>query len=302
MKRLPLLAKMLSIFVLVATGCQVLPQQAPPTQTPLIITVVVPATAVPPTPLVATTTLPATPVPAALPSATAGPQCVVQQNLNLRKGPGTAYTPPITSLETGVILIPQGFSPQGFPGGSWVQVLDPKSNLIGWVSAGSQFVACNLDVTLLPVVAVPSPPPPPAPMVSNSQVEGEPGNMVAKVTFSPIYLMQIAVQQKGMANNGDGVAAVVFNISYNGAAVYSHRETTVKYCIFGGGEPYCNPWPLTNGVYTWGQGGQPVKSGSYDVVISAEPKGGTPTPDPDGQINMPRWFFTIDVNLTQSGQ
>lgn len=94
-------------------------------------------------------------------TATTSASCTVLQDLNLRNGPGKAYDPPIGILVAGTKFVPIGFEPQGIPGGPWVQaqVEVSISSKIGWVSAGSQFVTCNLELATLPAVEVPPPPP-----------------------------------------------------------------------------------------------------------------------------------------------
>ncbi len=277
-------------LALVEVGCQASPTAAP-TQTPRVIVLVVTPTNAPIPVTSPTRAIPTdTPAPPVLePTATGGPQCTVQQQLNFRKGPGTDFNPPLASLPAGALLVPQGFDPQGFPAGAWVQALEPISNQIGWVSAGTQFITCNVDVTQLPQVAVGAPPPPP-PQVSNSQVEGDPGDMQAKAVFSPLFLVQMQVRVQDTANDGDGVQQVVFTVEQNGAQVYTRAENTAKFCIFGGGEPDCNPWPNNQGVYTWGDGGPPVQKGEYAVRIEAVPNANYS----DRQGGS--WHFTLTVN------
>src|SRR6266511_5331785 len=77
------------------------------------------------------------------------PSCTVLQDLNLRSGPGTAYRPPIRVLPANSVVTPLGFAPQGIPGGSWAYVQDPATQDKGWVSAGSQFISCNVDLSTL---------------------------------------------------------------------------------------------------------------------------------------------------------
>ncbi len=129
----------------------------PPTQTPTQsqAATALPAATSPPQ----ATTAPPTNAPTETPEA----ECNVLQSLNLRSGPGIAYNPPLRALPEGTRLRPIGFNPVGIPGGPWAQVEDPANNQIGWVSAGTQFISCNIDLTTLPSVAVAPPPPPPPP-------------------------------------------------------------------------------------------------------------------------------------------
>ncbi len=107
-----------------------------------------------------------TPVPAVteppLPAATAalaGPRCeVASAGLNLRGGPGLVFDPPLRALPRGTALTPLAFVGSGFPSGQWVEVQVDATGQRGWVSAGAQFVTCNVDVaTLPPGVAPPTP-------------------------------------------------------------------------------------------------------------------------------------------------
>ena len=80
------------------------------------------------------------------------PSCNVLQDLNLRFGPGTAYRPPIRALPANSVLTPLGFAPQGVPGGSWAYVQDTATQDEGWVSAGAQYISCNVELAGLPAV------------------------------------------------------------------------------------------------------------------------------------------------------
>src|SRR4026207_2034663 len=98
------------------------------------------------------------------------PQCIVLQDLNLRSGPGTAYYPPIEVLPLNTKAIPTGYNPVGIPGGSWVQVKNLVTQQEGWVNAAPQYVSCNIDLTILPLVEVSAPPPPKLPSSTQSSV------------------------------------------------------------------------------------------------------------------------------------
>jgi hypothetical protein len=272
------------ISLLVGLSCQ-LPFSGQPaeTPTPQVITVVVTSTAGIP---VTASTAPTQPSP------TSGPQCTIQKQVNFRSGPGTDFVPPLGSLPAGTRVVPQGFVAQGFPGGAWVQVLEPGANQIGWVSADSQFIACNLDVTKLPAVSVQAPPPPPPPRVSNSQPDGTPNGLIAKLITSPNYLMSFQVYAPDGSKDGDGIKQVTFTIEQNGKKVYERSEQTAHYCIFGGGEPDCNPWPMKGRVFTWGEGGPAVESGVYNVKIVAEPDSANGDEDQFGS-----WHFDLTVQV-----
>ena len=204
------------------------------------------------------------------PSPTTGPQCIVLQDLFFRSGPGTAYAPPLRALEPQTVLIPQSYNPIGVPGGPWVQVREPQANLIGWVSAGEQFVSCNIDLTDLPSVAVNPPPPPPPPKTGNSAPDGTfPDNLVFREDFNRDYLFRLYTHDLNVGeDDGDGITAVEFTIQdANKHVVHSNSEETPGFCIFGGGEPACNTWLLEDYIYKWPSTGEPVKDGVYELRV-----------------------------------
>ena len=210
------------------------------------------------------------------PSATSpGPSCTILQDLNLRSGPGTAYRPPIRVLPKDTVVTPLGFAPQGIPGGTWAYV-QVSAQEKGWVSAGAQFISCNIDVSTLPAVPFGTPPPPPLP--KSTQTSNPDGNgfcidpdsgIICVGTFSAESLFQFQIIRAGVElNEDDGVEKVTFNVKKNGDVIYSKDETNAAYCVFGGNGP-CNPWTVENGVYKWSPGGTPVESGKYEMEIFA---------------------------------
>ena len=257
------------------------PASAAPTDTPVPPT----ATSVPPTPTA--TRVPPTDVPA----------CVTLQNVNLRPGPGLSYDPPIRLLSADAALVPLAFSAAGFPSGQWVQVRDDATGNEGWVSAGTQFVSCNFDVTALPPAASIPPTPTPLP-TSTPQPPSEPAVSDAldvevkapdkgtvgggDIIMSDDFLLRMRVWNKdlGGSNDGDGIDHVEFKISLNGNPIYSKRENNAGYCIFGGGEPTCNNWPMRDGRYVWGGDGPEVQPGTYHakiiVIIEGDDAGADP--------------------------
>ena len=94
--------------------------------------------------------------------------CSTLVNLKIRSGPGTAYEPPITAVGPDTRLIPFGFNSVGIPGGSWVLVSSEDGAITGWVSASSDFLTCNIDLTTLPPVQVAPPPPTSTPKPTNT--------------------------------------------------------------------------------------------------------------------------------------
>lgn len=288
--------------VLFALACNLTTAPAvQPTQTPFVITATLP-------PAVNTDIPPGAPTStdAPIPTATASqipstatdepPTCIVLQDVNLRPGPGTAYNPPTTFLEKDTTFTPIGFNPVGTPGGPWVQARVESINQIGWVSAGSQYVECNIDLASLPQVNVPPPPKPGPPSLGTGAVDGSNiDSFRFSIDYNPDYMVRMYVfrsddPDEGFSPNKDGrgIDAVVFQVtSPNGnRTFYESQENNAGYCIFGGGEPGCNPWTYENGQYKWRPGGDVAEERNYKLVITVYAS--------DGVVGV--WF--IDVTLT----
>ena len=109
-----------------------------------------------------------TPSPTSTTESPAGPECtVLVPRLNLRPGPGVNFNPPIAALGRGTALVPLARNGDA----AWILVDVQNQDLRGWVSAGSQYVECSIDITDLDVTEVtpapvtpeavtPAPPPP----------------------------------------------------------------------------------------------------------------------------------------------
>ena len=221
------------------------------------------------------------------------PSCTVLQDLNLRFGPGTAYRPPIRALPANTTVTPMGFAPQGIPGGSWAFVEDSTTQEKGWVSAGSQFISCNIDLSTLPAVAFGTPPPPPLPKsTQTSDPDGngfciDPGSGFQCVgNFSDESLFQFQILSNGTElGELNGVDQVSFAVKKDGNPVYEIVEVNRSYCVFGGNGP-CNPWVVEDGVFKWTPGGTPVEAGEYEMEIFATLNGETS-----------RWAVTFTLTL-----
>jgi len=222
-----------------------------------------------------------------------GPSCTVLQNLNLRSGPGTAYRPPIRVLPANTVITPVGFAPQGIPGGTWAYVQAPPNQDKGWVSAGAQYISCNIDLPTLPAVPFGTPPPPPLP--KSTQTSNPDGNgfcidpdsgLICVGTFSAETLFQFQIIKDGVElNENNGVEQVTFNVKKDGEVVYTLDELHAAYCVFSGNGP-CNPWTVENGVFKWSPGGTPVESGNYEMEVIATLDGDTS-----------RWGVTFTLTL-----
>lgn len=228
---------------------------------------------------------------------TQGPTCTVLQDLFLRAGPGRAYNPPIGNFTANTVLVPLAYQATGIPGGPWVQVQDTSGQHKGWVSAGSDFVSCSVDLTTLPTVAVEPPPEPPRPRAAGSNADGTcgaGGADGANGTYDcqPVIRNGFPVEMKVSKDNAPlthGVEVDFSVVDDNGHTVYSNAETNAAYCFFGGDGP-CSLWVLDNYVYKWEAGGAPVEPGHYTVRIEVI------TDDPNEPLNL-NWHE--DMQVTQ---
>jgi len=273
----------LGSFVLFITAC-ILPFAQP---TPIVITATPPVSTETPVPQETLIT----------PTSPSNASCTVLQDLNLRSGPGTAYNPPLTQLDAGTEFVPIGFEPQGVPGGPWVQVQVESTNQTGWVSAGEQFVSCNLELATLPQVDVPPPPKGVPPRIGTGAVDGDKDSWPSfrfSFDYNPDYFLRMYVFRSDDPNevfsadkDGRGITSVEFIVESLDETVEYYRRTEINpgYCIFAGGEPDCNPWIFENGQYKWSTGGDPVEKGNYllTVIVTAE----------DGEVGT----FLLDINI-----
>jgi hypothetical protein len=243
--------------------------------------------------------------------------CRVIGGVNVRPGPGIVYEPVIAALGDGIELTPLAFVPVGFPQGPWLQVHVPATGDVGWVSALPQFVQCDVDPASLPppanipptpFVAPPTAAPPTAvPPTATRQLASAPpdidndapggsfpsDNVLGEVIVNPTFLFRMDVRDLTFGSHeGAGTNFAEFSITGNGVD-YFRREGTAGYCVFGGGEPTCNPWPTDDqGRYTWGQGGPLVESGEYFASITVNAQ----RDDPEFG-NSWNWNFPFRVTL-----
>lgn len=252
----------------------------------------------------ATAPLPTQPPPTLTPALA----CTVVSDVNMRPGPGTVYGPVIAAMSANTQLTPLAYSAVGFPQGPWLLAQIVATGQVGWVSARPQYILCNVDFGNLPVATnlppTPTPPPFPTattavlrpPTVENDAPGGsfpEDGSVTFNIIVDPAFLFRMDVRVLSAGNfEGAGIESVGFSISGDGVD-YFREERTAGFCVFGGGEPTCNPWPTNaQGQYTWGVGGPLVESGEYfvNMAVTAE------EPDPEffGQWN---WNFPFTVSI-----
>ena len=119
----------------------------------------------------------------------------------------------------------------------------------------------------------------------------EDGTVAFNIIVDPAFLFRMDVRDLGVGDfEGAGIESVEFSISGDDAN-YFREERTAGFCVFGGGEPTCNPWPINeHGQYTWGEGGPVVQSGDYfvNMAVTAE--------QPDDNFNGNwNWNFNFRV-------
>lgn len=122
------------------------------------------------------------------------------------------------------------------------------------------------------------------------------GTVFFDIIVDPTFLFRMDVRVRESTGvdfgpEGTGIESVEFFI-FGNEVDYQHKEQTSGFCVFGGGEPACNPWPRNHdGQYTWGVGGPVVEGGDYfvNMVVTAEQE------DPDfGGV----WNWNFDFALT----
>jgi hypothetical protein len=117
-------------------------------------------------------------------------------------------------------------------------------------------------------------------------------NILSRVDRDPDSLFRaVALDNRVGNNDGDGILGVRFSIIGDNLA-YTKIEETAPYCIFGGNERDCPPWPRdVAGRYTWGVDGPIVQPGRYHVLVEVF---GTQPDSATGQDNC-EWSFAMEV-------
>ncbi len=117
-------------------------------------------------------------------------------------------------------------------------------------------------------------------------------NILSRVDRDPDSLFRAVALDNRVGNlDGDGILGVRFSIIGDNLA-YSKVEETAPYCIFGGNEPNCPPWPRNaDGRYTWGADGPIVLPGRYNVFVEVF---ATQADSATGQDSCD-WSFAMEV-------
>jgi LysM repeat protein len=153
------------------------------------------------------------------------------------------------------------------------------------------FAGSTLYLPSLPTPTATLPPPPPL-VIDGSQPLGT-APVAGELVYDDVFLVRVDVRRPSAGDeNGAGIDYVEFVVSHEGTEVYRHTEETPAYCIFGGGEPACNPWPLGDGVYRWGLTGPLIEPGHYLVRAWLY---FTPESDDGSGITHDFWDFTFDL-------
>lgn len=105
------------------------------------------------------------------------PGCaVVSSGLNLRNGPAVVFDPPLRTLLQNTSIIPLA----RIADNTWIEVQVVDTGEIGWVSAGAEFISCNIDITGLPLgVSPPTPTPLPTATFTPTPIPPTPTNVPA---------------------------------------------------------------------------------------------------------------------------
>jgi hypothetical protein len=235
------------------------------------------------------------------------PVCNPTQPLNLRFGPGLSYNPPLRELSPSEDLTPLAFSAQGFPGGQWLEVEVAATGELGWVSAGSAFIACNVTPNSLPP-ATNIPPTPTSeptdtpeivaqtgpPRITNNAPGGTKAEYVKdEVIVDDEFLFRMWVADTRFGpEDGAGIDHVDFTIASldESEIYYQNREDNAAYCVFQGGAPDCNPWLENNGRFYWPNGLE-VQPGGYHATILVYPQ------HPEFENEVWNWDFDFQIEL-----
>ena len=161
--------------------------------------------------------------------------------------------------------------------------------------AHTETPAATEPVATLPTLTL-APPPKPAPPKTSAQTPDGSNmeNFRISLDFNRDYFLRVYVfysedpnEQFKAKKDGRGIAKVDFKVASadGGKTYFKNTEQNAGYCIFGGGEPDCNPWTFEDGQYKWKSGGLPVKSGNYALTI---------TVTPDNQSGAGLWLWGND--------
>lgn len=205
---------------------------------------------------------------------------------------------------------------------TWIQVQVLETGQVGWVSAGAEYISCNIDLTGLPLGQTPptptplptatpipptptepAPPTPTPPLLVDVPVEGGQSELKGKiiipgftrdqlkgpnndVTFRDRLVFRVEVYDPQKGNqDGAGIESVKIVINGPNGEVHERTERTAGYCVFGGGEPDCNVFSLRD-HNRWPERDEEIQNGNHAVDIFITTK--------DGREEQWIWNFEID--------
>ncbi len=280
----------ISISALLLSACNFPPDQTSPDESAIETAVaatlagageVAEAQSGRPSELTPTSTPTPTPIPQLEPTQGIMAECVVvAKALNLRYGPGTVYAPPTRYLRAGELLAAEARNSNA----TWIAVEVVETNETGWVSAGIEYVSCDVDIMSLPVGTIP-PTPTPSPTFTPTPprlVVGAIEGTIDGVVADEVRLEVKAYDPDVGGNNGDGIDFVRFMILYEGNVVHESVDKQPPYCAILGDDNcfYFFPDPPT-----WPDGTE-IKEGSHTVkaIVHAD----------DGSAETVEAGFTVE--------
>ncbi len=261
------------------------------------------------------------------PTRPSGPLCTVvsASGLRLRSGPGLDY-PIIASFPANTQLRPRGRDATG----AWIEVERIGSTLRGWVSAGTQFVRCNVAISTLPRAPIPPKPTAtptlrptatPQPTATQAQVAnnglpqpegapvqgpGEPGDLEGDIYVGtrslvgtrdggpvlrgPFYLEMFVFDPDEGDGSGAGIKEVTFTINCPNGESYSRTERNERFCAFGGDGPCTTVDPAQSNFLPDSQCS--IQDGIYFASVEVFPD----------NPNRQGGFWNFSFSLEQTGR
>ncbi len=267
------------------------------------------------------------PAPSPTPTRPSGPLCTVVSagGLRLRSGPGLDY-PVIGSFPANTQLRPRGRDTAG----TWIEVERVGATQRGWVSAGTQFVRCNVAINTLALAPIPPKPtatptlrPTATPQPTATQAQaansglpqpegaavqgpGDPGDLQGDIYVGsrslvgtrdggpvlrgPFYLEMFVFDPKEGNGSGAGIDHVTFTINCPNGESYSRTEVNERFCAFGGDGPCTTVDPAQSDFLPDSQCS--IQDGIYFASVEVVPD----------NPNRQGGFWNFSFSLEQTGR
>ena len=214
----------------------------------------------------------------------------------------TALTTPQGGSTPQDVATPQGGAtsqPLDTPTTAGVATAQPTTAVLPSPTLAPPLPTSTAVLIITPTIAPPTATATKAPPIVQNDPPGgsfpEDGSVFFNIIVDPAFLFRLDVRDlvPDQGNfEGAGIESVQFSISGNGVN-YFREERMAGYCVFGGGEPTCNPWPVNEqGQYTWGADGPVVQSGDYFVNMAV-----TATDTSDEFSGNWNWNFDFTVTV-----